>query len=154
VILQCVWSTADDGERYEQLVEITSARGVRAHRVWYSPAGRRVAVQRVGPWNKLHVVRIEDVSRYIRSHGAGYFATVPRGRHPSCGGGHSPEVEVQSWIDDDILRYTLGSCDTVDIYDYCASSGVEMLVQRAADGSDTGRARRRARPPDASPCPQ
>jgi hypothetical protein len=78
---------------------------------------------------------------------------VPGGRHASCGGGYSPRIEVDLWVSDDILRFALGSCDTEDVFDYCAKHGTEMLVQAGADASDRGRADRLSRSPVASPCP-
>lgn len=154
VILECAWSVPDDGGRFLRLVDITSGTGVNADRIWFSPAARRIALQPAGPRDRLHVVRDEHASRYIASQGTSHFDTVPRGRHPSCGGGHSPRIEVDLWVSDDILRYALGSCDTEDVFDYCAKSGTEMLVHAAADASDRGRAVRLSRPPVESPCPR
>jgi hypothetical protein len=154
VILECVWSTSDDGGRFLRLVDVTSGEGVNADRIWFSPAARRIALQPKGPWDRLHVLRGEDTSRYIASQGTSHFDPVPRGPHASCGGGHSPRIEVDLWVSDDILRYALGSCTTEDVFDYCAKSGTEMLVQAHADASDRGRAERLSRPPVESPCPR
>jgi hypothetical protein len=150
VLLQCYGGTKL--ELFQRLIDLRSGRSLRLSFGSFSPGGSYGVFKRwpMSMWHPLQLVTLQQLHVYMKSGGRAGAIVVGKPPSSSC----PFAVELDRWISDDILRYSLAACGTDDLVDYCIAGRRTVLVARSLDGSDMGRARRRHQPPLPSPCRQ
>ena len=153
VVLHCVDGNSDAVfPFFRRVFDTDRGTALAALVVEFSPNGQHVVIVPLGAQEQLHLVRVDRLGEFIAGHGQSDSMVLPRGSYVGCVEGRRPRVEYEAWITGAILRFTVGDCGTEHVIDYCLEDGEEQIVQRHADASDGGRARRRAQVPLPSPC--
>jgi hypothetical protein len=139
-------------ELFQRLIDLRTGRSLKLSFGSFSPGGSHGVFKRwpMSMWHPLQLVPSQRLDEYMKLGGRAGVIVVgkpPPSRCPFV-------VELDRWISDDILRYSLAACGTDDLVDYCVARRRSVLVARSLDGSDMGRARRRSQPPLPSPCPE